>query len=163
MTSYEISNLLYSDLRQKYEDDNLVFTQKYTVGRQCLDFLNKLQEKYAYCSQWTSFYFSQFPTPHNIVVYQFLSENKKEVRMHEHFCRLAISLKKNMCFQKEHDLAGEYFYHHMGENLGFTHNVSTNFFACYVSVKSGNISFNGDLETKKFNKLFEEYDLASES
>ena len=51
----------------------------------------------------------------------------------------------------------------MGENLGFTHNVSTNFFACYVSVKSGNISFNGDLETKKFNKLFEEYDLASES
>ena len=50
----------------------------------------------------------------------------------------------------------------MGENLGFTHNVSTNFFACYVSVKSGNISFNGDLETKKFNKLFEEYDLASE-
>ena len=50
----------------------------------------------------------------------------------------------------------------MSENLGFTHNDSTNFFACYVSVKSGNINFNGDLETKKIIKLFEEYDLASE-
>ena len=173
MTSYEISDLLYSDLRHKYEDDNLVFTQKYTVGRQqirihclknekkldvieCLDFLNKLQEKYAYCSQWTPLNFSQFPTPHNIIVYQFLSENEEEVRIYEHFCRLAISLKKSMCFQKEHDLAEEYFYHHMGENLGFTHNVSTNFFACYVSVKSGNASFNEDMETKKFNKVFEE-------
>ena len=50
----------------------------------------------------------------------------------------------------------------MGENLGFTHNVSTNFFACYVSVKSDKASFNGDMELKKFNKLFEEYNLASE-
>ena len=50
----------------------------------------------------------------------------------------------------------------MGENLGFTHNDWTNFFACYVSVKRGNINFNGDLETKKIIKLFEEYHLASE-
>ena len=48
----------------------------------------------------------------------------------------------------------------MGENLGFTHHVSTNFFACYVSVKSGNAHFNGDMEIKKFNKLFEEYNAA---
>ena len=67
-----------------------------------------------------------------------------------------------MCFQKEHDLAEEYFLHHMGENLGFTYNVLTNFFACYVSVKIHNTSFNGDLEIKKLNKIFEEYDLASE-
>ena len=50
----------------------------------------------------------------------------------------------------------------MSENLGFTHNDSTNLFACYVSIKSGNINFNGDLETKKIIKLFEEYHLASE-
>ena len=117
MTSYEVSDLLYSDLRHKYEDDNLVFTQKYIVGRQqirihrlkneekldvieCLDFFNKLQEKYAYCSQWTPLNFSQFPTPHNIVVYHFLSENEEEVRMYEHFCRLAISLKKKHVLPK---------------------------------------------------------------
>lgn len=37
------------------------------------------------------FYFSYFPTQHNIVVYQFLSENQDEVRMHENFCHLAVS------------------------------------------------------------------------
>ena len=66
-----------------------------------------------------------------------------------------------MCCQKERDLAEEYFYHHSDENLGFTHNVFTNFFACYISVKSDNNGFNRDLKIKKFNKLFEEHDLAS--
>ena len=56
-----------------------------------LDFLNKLQEKYAYCSQWRPFYFSQFPMPHNIFVYQFLSENEEEVQMYEQFCLLVLS------------------------------------------------------------------------
>ena len=32
-----------------------------------------------------------------------------------------------MCFQKEHDLVEEYSYHHIGEKLGFSDNVSTNF------------------------------------
>ena len=71
-------------------------------------------------------------------------------------------LKKVVFFQKEHDLADEYFYYHMGENLGFTHNVSTNIFICYISVKSDNFDFDGDLETKKFCKLFEEHDLAGD-
>ena len=179
MLNYEIFDLLYSNLRHKFEDDHLVFTQKYTVDRQrisicclrdkekpnvveCLDFLNKLQEKYYCCLQLKPFYFSHSPLHHNIVVYQFLSENEEEVRMYEHFCLLAISFSKKMTFQKEHDLVEEYFYYHLGENLGFTHNVLTNFFACYVSVKSGNVSFNGDLERKNFDKLFEEYNLASE-
>ena len=67
-----------------------------------------------------------------------------------------------MTFQKEHDLAEEYFLYHLGKNLGFIHNVSTNFFACYVSVKSGNVSFNGDLKRRKFDKPFEEYNLPNE-
>ena len=50
----------------------------------------------------------------------------------------------------------------MGENLGFTHNVLTKIFICYISVKSDNFDFDGDLETKKFCKLFEEHDLASD-
>ena len=107
MTNYKIFNLLYSDPRHSIEADNGVFTQKYIVGRQqirihcskdikldvieCLDFLNKVQEKYGYCSEWTHFYFCYFSTLHNIAVYQFLSENEDEVRMYENFCRLAIS------------------------------------------------------------------------
>ena len=96
MLNYEIFDLLYSNLRHNFEDDHLVFTQKYTVDRQrisicclrdkekanvveCLDFLNKLQEKYYCCLQLKPFYFSHSPLHHNIVVYQFLSENEEEV------------------------------------------------------------------------------------
>ena len=61
-----------------------------------------------------------------------------------------------MAFQKEYDLAEEKF---LGKNLGFTHNVSTNFFACYVCL----FSFNGDLKRRKFDKPFEEYNLPNES
>ena len=108
MMNYDIFHLLYSEFRHKFEGDNLVFTQKYVVGNQricihclkdenkldvveCLDFLNKSQEKFVYVSDWTSFYFNCFDANHNIVVYQFLSKNEDEIRMYEHFCRLAIS------------------------------------------------------------------------
>ena len=107
MTNYEILDLLYFTLWYKFEGDNRVFMQKYIAGQQqihihclkdekldiieCLDFLNKLQEKYDYCLQWTLFYFSYFPMHHNIVVYQFLSKNEDEVQMYENFCRLAVS------------------------------------------------------------------------
>ena len=65
MTNYEIFHLLYSEFRDKFDDDNVVFTQKYIVGKrqirihflnekkkkidvvECLDFLNKLQEKFS--------------------------------------------------------------------------------------------------------------------
>ena len=67
MTNYKIFDLLYSESRHKFEDDNGIFTQRYVVGKQqiridslkeenrisqveCLDFLNKLQEKFAYGS-----------------------------------------------------------------------------------------------------------------
>lgn len=66
-----------------------------------------------------------------------------------------------MAFQNERDLADENFLQ-MGKNLGFTHNVSRNSFACYISVKNCNKTFDGDLEAKKSNKLFEKYDLVSE-
>ena len=107
MTNYEIFDLLHSDLRHKFEADNRVFMQKYTVGWQqirihclkdekldiieCLDSLNKLQEKYSYCSSWTRFHFSCFWTHHSIVVYQFLSGNEDKVRLYENFCGLTIS------------------------------------------------------------------------
>ena len=60
--NYKIFDLLYSELRHKFEDENCVFTQKYTVGKQriqihclknknkidpvqCLNFLFQLQKK----------------------------------------------------------------------------------------------------------------------
>ena len=80
---------LYSEFRDKFDDDNVVFTQKYEVGKQqiriyfskkekkinvveCLNFLNKLQKKFAYVSDWTSFYFNCFDAGTNIAaVYLF--------------------------------------------------------------------------------------------
>ena len=80
---------LYSEFRDKFDDDNVVFTQKYEVGKQqiriyfskkekkinvveCLNFLNKLQKKFAYVSDWTSFYFNCFDAGNNIAaVYLF--------------------------------------------------------------------------------------------
>ena len=66
-----------------------------------------------------------------------------------------------MCFEKKHDLANEYF-HQIDENLGFTHNVSTKFLAYYVSFKSGNKKLDGNLEVKKLNKVFQDFDLVGE-
>ena len=43
MTNYEIFDLLYSEFRDKFNDDNVVFTQKYKAGKQqiCIHFLKK--------------------------------------------------------------------------------------------------------------------------
>ena len=84
MANSEIFDLLYSEFRHKFEDDNRVFTQKYVVGKQQirihflkeynkigvvqrLDFLNKLQEKFAYISDWTTFSFNCFVSGNNII------------------------------------------------------------------------------------------------
>ena len=65
MRNYETFDLLYSDFKDKFGDSNTTFTQKYIVSKQlirfyhlsgrekidvfmCLDFLNKLQEKYGF-------------------------------------------------------------------------------------------------------------------
>ena len=59
MTNFETFDLLYSEFRDKFDDGNVFFIQKYVVGKQqirihflneekkidvveCLDFLNKL-------------------------------------------------------------------------------------------------------------------------
>ena len=101
MTNYEIF--------VKFDDRNIVFTQKYVVGKQqirlyhlsgrektdvsaCLDFLKKLQKKYGFSSStnWSTFFFSYFDDGNNICVYQFVSEGEIEKRMFEQFCSLAI-------------------------------------------------------------------------
>ena len=108
MTNYEIFGLVYSGFHEKFEVDEIVFTQRYIVGNQrislyflkhenkidvieCLDFLSKLQEKFAVCKDWSPFYFHCFETGNKISVYQFESENLEEIRMYENFCSLAIS------------------------------------------------------------------------
>ena len=63
--------------------------------------------------------------------------------MFENFCSLAISKEKNMVFQKEHDLAQEYFLS-MDSNLCFHHLVGTQNVWCVVSFKRNNDKFNGD-------------------
>ena len=50
-----------------------------------------------------------------------------------------------MCFQKEHDLERHYF-SKVEEDLGFTHNVSTNNNDYYVSFNKDDKKFNGDFE-----------------
>ena len=105
-----IFDLLYSDFKDKFDNDNIVFTQKYLLGKQqihlyhlsgrenidvftCLDFLNKLQEKNGFSSStnWSPFFSSYFDVGNNICVYQFVSENENVKRMFEQFCSLAIS------------------------------------------------------------------------
>ena len=98
MTNQDIFDLIYSEFRDKFDGNNVFFTQKYVPGKQqirihflkeeangnvieCLDFLNKLQEKFAYVSDWIPFYFDCFEAGNNIVFYQFLSENENEFRM----------------------------------------------------------------------------------
>ena len=105
-----IFDLLYSDFKDKFDNDNIVFTQKYLLGKQqihlyhlsgrenidvftCLDFLNKLQETNGFSSStnWSPFFSSYFDAGNNICVYQFVSENENTKRMFEQFCSLAIS------------------------------------------------------------------------
>ena len=47
MTNYEIFDLLYSEFREKFEFDEVVFTQRYVVGnkRICFAFWKKKKKK----------------------------------------------------------------------------------------------------------------------
>ena len=97
----------YSEFRDKFDDDNVVFTQKYVVGKQqvCIHFVKEEKKmmlsnalifltnckKNLPVSDWTPFYFNSFNTKNNIPVYQFISENENEIHMFEHFCFSAIS------------------------------------------------------------------------
>ena len=75
-----------------------MFTQKYVIGHQqiclyhlkgkekidvfaCLEFLNCLQEKFAYHASWSPFYFNYFNAENGIFVYQSVSENEDEKRV----------------------------------------------------------------------------------
>ena len=50
----------------------------------------------------------------------------------------------------------------MDSNLCFHHLVGTEGVWYFVSFKRDDANFNGDKEKKKFDKLFNEYDFASE-
>ena len=81
MASYEIFYLLCVDVTKKFGSDNRIFTFKYVVGKQririhilkqetedidpvdILDFLNQLQQNYAYHFNWSCFYFNCFNLP----------------------------------------------------------------------------------------------------
>ena len=110
MSTYEIFDLFYSDLIEKFESGNMIFTHKYVVGKQrirlhllkpetedldpveILDFLNKLQEKYSYDSHWSRFRFSNYPIKYqNIMIFEFLFQNEKEIWMYQRFCDLTVS------------------------------------------------------------------------
>ena len=109
MSNYEIFDLLYSDVIEKFDADNRVFTHKYVVGEQrikihllktdeeinpeeILDFLNKLEEKCGCHSGWSRFHFSSYSLKYqNIAIFDFLSQNEEELWMYQHFCDLAIS------------------------------------------------------------------------
>lgn len=108
MTTYEIFELLYGDFRDRYEEDKFIFTQKYVVGQQtvsvyslkdkenldvgtCLNFLNDLQERFAYHKSWTPFCFNYFDDTNGIRVFRFTCKNEDEKRMYELLCCYAIS------------------------------------------------------------------------
>ena len=109
-TSYEIFDLLFADVTKKFRSDNRIFTYKYVVGKQririhilkqetkdidpvdILNLLNQLQQNYGYHSNWGCFYFNCFNlSDQNITIFEFLVQNKEEIRMFQHFCDLAIS------------------------------------------------------------------------
>ena len=66
-----------------------------------------------------------------------------------------------MAFQKEHDLASEYF-SSMDSNLFFHHLVGTEGVWYFVSFKRDDVNFNGGKEKKENDKLFNEYNFVSE-
>ena len=66
-----------------------------------------------------------------------------------------------MAFQKEHDLASEYF-SSMDSNLYCHHLVGTLDIWYYISLKKNDKNFDSDEEKKKFEKLFNKFNLASE-
>ena len=76
MSTYEIFEILFTDFKYKFEDENCIFTQKYAVDIQQIRFyrlkeiskidfekalkdLNDLQEKFAYHKHWSPFFFSK--------------------------------------------------------------------------------------------------------
>ena len=108
MTNYEIFDLVFGDFNDKFEENDLIFTQKYVVGHQqisiyalkdkenvdvvaCLDFLKGLQEKFAYHNSWSPFYVNYFDDNNGIRVNRFFCKNEEEKRMYERFCDLSIS------------------------------------------------------------------------
>ena len=155
MSSYKIFDLLFSDFMKKFDADSRVFTHKYVVGKQqiskhllksddklsvneCFDLLNTAQKSFGYYKDWSKFHFSYFDASNNVMVFQFLSTNDKEIQMYKNFCALPIS-SKQMAFQKEHELANEY-YHTKPESFTFTHNVvNIEVFIIMLKLKKGDI------------------------
>lgn len=105
MSTYEVFDLLYDDFWKKIEDKKFVFTQKYTISSkrihllkegkkadpsECLEFLNDLQKIFAHDSGFSRFHFPCYPTSLNIVIHEFLSQNKEEMRMLHQFWHLVI-------------------------------------------------------------------------
>ena len=77
MSTYKIFDLLFTDVKDKFEDENCVFTQKFVIGVQqirvyrlnqsskidvgkALETLNDLQEKFAYHEHWSPPLFKTF-------------------------------------------------------------------------------------------------------
>ena len=110
MAKYEIFDLLFPDVTEKLESDNRIFKQKYVVCKQIirmhiskhetedidlvevLDFLNQLQQKYPYHSNWSRFYFSCYRLQdQNITIFEFLAQKEEKIRMFQHLYDLEIS------------------------------------------------------------------------
>ena len=108
MSNCEIFYLLYSDVIEKADAGNRVFMHKYVAGKQrikihllkideqinpdeMLDFLNKLQDKYACHSGRSPFYSSSYSLKYQNIIFDFLSQNEEELQMYQHFCDLSIS------------------------------------------------------------------------
>lgn len=66
-----------------------------------------------------------------------------------------------MAFQKEHELANEY-YHTKPESFGFTNNVGNRGVYYYVEIKRGDRNFFMEEEKRKLKEIFDKFDLASE-
>lgn len=47
MSTYEIFDLLYFDFKDRFDDDDIVFTQKYVVGQQQVRVILKSLKKLA--------------------------------------------------------------------------------------------------------------------
>ena len=83
----------------------------------------------------------------NFVLSPFSSNKKKEKKKEE---------EKNITFQKEYDLADEYFFDNSKKDISFTQNASTNELCYYVSFKK-------NLSLAQINKnLQKQYELAAE-
>lgn len=161
MTDYEIYDLLYSNFKDKFDDDNIVFTQKYMVGHQkihichlkvkkkidafdCLDFLNKLQEKYGFSStKWSPFLFSTIST--QTTIFACISLSVKMRKRNE----------EGEAFQIEHDLTDEYFLDNSHRNISFTHNACTDEFFYHIYVLK-NSTLSPTKEFEVFRKLYKQ-------